>query len=48
MKLCGKLAELLVKVSPEIYRDYVTVEKGHTVLYVESQNAFYGMLKSAL
>ena len=27
MKMRGKLAELLVKVSPEVYCDYVTVEK---------------------
>ena len=48
MKMRGKLAELLVKVSPEVYRNYVTVERGQTVLYVELQKALYGMLKSAL
>jgi len=48
MKMRGKLAELLVKISPEIYRQYVTVERGQTVLYVELQKALYGMLKSAL
>ena len=48
MKMRGKLAELLVKVAPEIYRNYVVLERGQTVLYVELQKALYGMLKSAL
>ena len=48
MKLRGKLAELLVKVAPEVYRNYVTEENGKTVLYVELKKALYGMLKSAL
>ena len=48
VKMMGKLAELLVKVSPAVYRDYVTVERGQTVLYVAFQKVLYGMLKSAL
>ena len=48
MKMRGKLAELLVKVAPEIYREYVTIEKGQKVLYLELRKALYGMLKSAL
>ena len=48
MKMRGKLAEILVQVAPEIYRDYVTIENGKKVLYVKLQKALYGMLKSAL
>ena len=35
MKLEGKMAELLTKLDPKLYRKYVTNEKGKTVLYVE-------------
>ena len=48
MKMHGKLAELLVKVVPEIYLEYVTIEKGQKILYLELQKALYGMLKSVL
>ena len=48
MKMRGKLAELLVKISLEVYRNFVTIDWGQTVLYVELQKALYGMLKSAL
>jgi hypothetical protein len=34
MKLEGKMAEILVKVDPKLYRKYVQVEKGKQVLYV--------------
>ena len=48
MKMRGKLAELLVEVAPEVYRDYVVTERGQTVLYLELRKALYGMLQSAL
>ena len=48
MKLEGKMAELLVKVDPKMYRKYVQMEKGKTVLYVELKKALYGTLKVAL
>ena len=48
MKMRGKLAEILVQVSPEIYRDFIAIENGKKVLYVKLQRALYGMLKSAL
>ena len=48
MKIRGQLAEMLVKISPEVYHDFVGVENGKTVLYVALQKALYGMLKSAL
>eukprot|EP00957_Ditylum_brightwellii_P053946 4086504-Ditylum_brightwellii.AAC.1 len=49
MALEGRLAELLVKVAPHIYRKYLGVGKGNKpVLYVRLQKALYGCLKSAL
>jgi hypothetical protein len=48
MKMEGRMAELLVKLDPKLYRKYVTIEKGKTVLYVELKKALYGTLKAAL
>ena len=35
MNLEGKMAEMLTKLDPKLYRKYATSEKGRTVLYVE-------------
>jgi hypothetical protein len=49
MQLRGRLAELMVKIAPEIYRKYVVINrKGKTMLYVRLQNALYGIMKAAL
>jgi len=48
MRLEGKMAELLVRCEPILYRKYVQVEGGKTVLYVELRKALYGTLKAAL
>jgi hypothetical protein len=49
MRLRGKLAELMVKVAPEVYRKYVFInKKGETILYVKLLNALYEILKAAL
>ena len=49
MRMRGKLAELMVKVAPNIYTKYITVNsKGETVLYVKLLNALYGIMKAAL
>ena len=41
----GTLAELMVKVSPEIYSRYVTInKKGKKILYVKLRKALYGCL----
>jgi hypothetical protein len=48
MKLEGRMAELLVKLDPKLYRKYIQVENGKTVLYVELKKALYGTLKAAL
>eukprot|EP00957_Ditylum_brightwellii_P198690 15143924-Ditylum_brightwellii.AAC.1 len=49
MVLEGKLAELLVKTTPNIYRKYPGVGRDNKpVLCVQLQKALYGCLKSAL
>lgn len=48
MKLRGKVAELLVRTAPDLYRKYVIYENGKKTLYVEALKAIYGTLKSAL
>ena len=48
MKLEGKMAELLTKLEPKLYRKYVMNKKGITVLYVEFKKALYGTLQVAL
>ena len=48
MRLHGKLAELMVKVAPEIYSKYVSVDsKGELVLYVHLLNVLYGIMKAS-
>ncbi len=42
------LAELIVKTNPKLYRKYVVIEKGCSVLYLWLQKVLYGMMKSAL
>ena len=34
MKLCGKLAELMVLIKPKLYCEYVRYPNGHAELYV--------------
>ena len=49
MVLRGDLAELLVKVAPDIYRKYITRDKkGKAILYVRLQKALYGLMRAAL
>ena len=48
MKLEGKMAELLVKIDPKLYRPFILIENGKTVMYVELKKALYGTLKAAL
>jgi len=49
MKMVGTLAELMVKTNPKMYRQYVILEKGKSVLYLRLQMGLYhGMMKSAL
>ena len=48
MVMQGILKELMVKTKPSIYRKFVTIENGRTVLYVKFQKELDGCLRSAL
>jgi hypothetical protein len=49
MTIKGRLAELMAKAAPHIYRKYITLEaNNHPILYVKLQKALYGCLRSAL
>ena len=49
MKMVTKLADLMVKTNPELYRPFVNQDKsGRPILYVRLQKALYSLLKSAL
>ena len=46
--LRGLAADLLAEMFPEVYKDYIKVERGQSVLYLECTTAIYGTLKAAL
>jgi hypothetical protein len=49
MLLPGRLAEMMVKTAPNIYRKYITVYgNNQPVVYMKLQKALYGCLRSAL
>ena len=48
MRLDGKMAELLVRVDPDLYEKYIVYENGKPVLYVVLKKALYGTLRAAL
>ena len=48
VKLEGVMAELLVRVNPEKYGPYMTIEHGKKVMYVQLLKALYGTLQAAL
>ena len=49
MLLRGKLAEMMVKIDPSLYRKYIFIGKGQQpMLYVKLNKALYGMLRSGL
>ena len=49
MKLRGPLVEVMVMTDPALCRDFVTTDKkGEPLLYVHTNKALYGLLKSAL
>ena len=49
MCLRGKLAEMMVRVDPKLYRKYITTSaKGVPTLYVKLNKVLYGLLRSAL
>ena len=49
MLLRGKLAEMMVRIDPALYRQYITYSaKGIPMLYGRLNKALYGMLQAAL
>jgi hypothetical protein len=48
VRLEGRLAELLTKVDPGLYSEYLTTEKGKTVMYVQLQKGLFGTWRAAL
>ena len=41
MKMVGTLAELMVKTNPKLYQQYLILEKGKVVLYLQLQKAIW-------
>jgi hypothetical protein len=49
MVLRGELADMMVQITPQIYRKYVTVDrKGTPILHVKLQKALYGLMRASL
>ena len=48
MRLDGKMAELLVRIDPNTYEEYVVHENSKPALYVVLKKALYGTLRAAL
>ena len=48
MKIRGKLVDWLVEIDPLAYLDYVVIERGERVLYLQVLRAIYGMLEAGL
>jgi len=49
MVLKGELVEMMVHISPQIYRKHITIDKkGTPMLYVKLQKALYGLMQASL
>ena len=48
MRLDGTMDAMMTKVSPSIYRKYISMSNGKLVLYVKLQKALYGTLQAVL
>ena len=47
--LRGELAEMMVRIDPAVYREYVTyTANGVPMLYIRLSKALYGMLRAVL
>ena len=47
MKITGSLVDMMIKIDPT-YRDYVVMENGKRVIYVQVLRAIYGMLEAGM
>ena len=49
IRIRGMLVDMLVKIAPEVYKDYVTIDKrGNKQILVECLNALYGTMVASL
>ena len=49
MVLRGKLAQLMIKTAPEIYKKHATTDRnGNIILYVRLIKALYGIMQASL
>jgi hypothetical protein len=48
MKLEGVMAEVILKIDPQQYKQFITKENGNNVIYVILKKALYGTLQAAL
>jgi hypothetical protein len=48
MMLEGKMAELLARLDPKLYRKHLMIKKGKPIMYVELKKALYGTLQASL
>jgi hypothetical protein len=46
--LDGRIAELLAKIAPDVYQEYVHQHRGQSMIYCKLNVALYGTLKAAL
>ena len=44
----GRLAEMLVKINPQMYRKYIRDENDKTIMYVQLKKALYGTMQAAI
>jgi Reverse transcriptase (RNA-dependent DNA polymerase) len=47
VRFTGKMVELLLEIDENMYKPYVTLEKGEKVMYVELLKALYGTIRAA-
>jgi hypothetical protein len=48
MKIKGKLAEMLILLDEQRYKDFLVLENGEEVIYVQVIKALYGMLQASI
>jgi hypothetical protein len=48
MMLEGKMAELLARLDPKMYRKHIMIKKGKPIMYVQLKKALYGTLQASL
>ena len=47
VKFTGEMVNMLLQIDSEMYKDYVVVERGERVMYMELLKALYGTLRAA-